>query len=301
MLSARGGAPPEVPEARGARRPHLPGRGLRPRRARPAARQSGARPRVWPGGARHPVMGLRTRALADADAAVSRLLDARDAPDVPPDLRIVTRVVGPAPTSSTTSSPTSASPTCTTSPTTPTCRATPSAGSSPVPVATPCGVAPTSWWRRSTPLRRRRERPCRAVRRRRCGAPSGPGRRRRPRSIGTVVAEHTATLGDRGPGGARPVACRAARRPGAARTAGRRPLGHRPARQRRRVVWVDRGAGSSAPGPGARRPTCGPWPSASPASRVAGSMTPSPGSTACCRAGSGSTPCCHRSPTAGRT
>ena len=35
--------------------------------------------------------GLRTRALADADAAVSRLLDGPDVPGVAPDLRLVTR------------------------------------------------------------------------------------------------------------------------------------------------------------------------------------------------------------------
>jgi hypothetical protein len=37
------------------------------------------------------VIGLRTRALADADAAVSRLLDGPSAPEVAPDLRLVTR------------------------------------------------------------------------------------------------------------------------------------------------------------------------------------------------------------------
>jgi hypothetical protein len=35
--------------------------------------------------------GLRTRALADADAAVSRLLDGPPNPGMPPDVRLVTR------------------------------------------------------------------------------------------------------------------------------------------------------------------------------------------------------------------
>jgi len=91
VLSARGGAPPGVPE--------------------PAARdvvdslsQGSARvvldlplsspvlPGVLSSGALVVlVIGLRTRALADADAAVSRLLDAPGAPEVAPDLRLVTR------------------------------------------------------------------------------------------------------------------------------------------------------------------------------------------------------------------
>jgi hypothetical protein len=91
VLSARGGAPAEVPDtaagdvvaslAGGPSRvvldlplwsPMLPG-----------ALSRGALVVL--------VVGLRTRALADADAAVSRLLDGPAAPDLAPDLRIVTR------------------------------------------------------------------------------------------------------------------------------------------------------------------------------------------------------------------
>ena len=91
VLSARGGAPPGVPEtaacdvvaslAEGSARVvlDLPLGSL----VLPGVLTAGALVIL--------VVGLRTRALADADAAVSRLLDARDAPDVPPDLRIVTR------------------------------------------------------------------------------------------------------------------------------------------------------------------------------------------------------------------
>ena len=92
VLSARGGAPPGVPEDGGARRRRLPGRGLGPGGARPAARPVRCSRVCCPAGALVVlVVGLRTRALADADAAVSRLLDEPGAPDAAPDLRLVTR------------------------------------------------------------------------------------------------------------------------------------------------------------------------------------------------------------------
>ena len=91
VLSARGGAPPGVPEvaagdvvaslARGPARVVLD---------LPLA--SPVLPRVLAEGALVVLLaGLRTRALADADAAVSRLLDGPESPGRPLDLRLVTR------------------------------------------------------------------------------------------------------------------------------------------------------------------------------------------------------------------
>ena len=91
MLSARGGAPPGVPEVAArdvvAALAHGPARVVLDL---PLA--SPVLPQVLAGGALVVLLvGLRTRALADADAAVSRLLDGPEAPEVPPDLRLVTR------------------------------------------------------------------------------------------------------------------------------------------------------------------------------------------------------------------
>src|SRR6478736_3142038 len=91
VLSARGGAPPGVPEVAArdvvAALAHGPARVVLDL---PLA--SPVLPHVLAGGALVVLLvGLRTRALADADAAVSRLLDGPEAPEVPPDLRLVTR------------------------------------------------------------------------------------------------------------------------------------------------------------------------------------------------------------------
>jgi MinD-like ATPase involved in chromosome partitioning or flagellar assembly len=91
VLSARGGAPPGVPESAA--------RDVVTSLAQGSARvvldlplSSPVLPGVLsPGALVVLVVGLRTRALADADAAVARLLDAPGAPDVVPDLRLVTR------------------------------------------------------------------------------------------------------------------------------------------------------------------------------------------------------------------
>ena len=91
VLSARGGAPPEVPEA--AARDVVAALAAGPARVvldLPLA--SPVLPDVLSAGALVVVLvGLRTRALADADATVSHLLDAPLAPGVPPDVRLVTR------------------------------------------------------------------------------------------------------------------------------------------------------------------------------------------------------------------
>ena len=91
VLSARGGAPPGVPEV--AARDVVAALAGGPARVvldLPLA--SPVLPDVLAGGALVVLLvGLRTRALADADAAVSRLLDGPEAPGVPPDLRLVTR------------------------------------------------------------------------------------------------------------------------------------------------------------------------------------------------------------------
>lgn len=91
VLSARGGAPPGVPDA--AARDVVASLAEGPARVvldLPLA--SPALPAVLSSGALVVLLvGLRTRALADADAAVSRLLDGPQAPDVVPDLRLVTR------------------------------------------------------------------------------------------------------------------------------------------------------------------------------------------------------------------
>ena len=91
MLSARGGAPPGVPETaardvvvsltQGSARVVLDLPLSSP--VLPAVLSSGALVVL--------VIGLRTRALADADAAVSHLLDAPGAPEIAPDLRLVSR------------------------------------------------------------------------------------------------------------------------------------------------------------------------------------------------------------------
>ena len=91
VLSARGGAPPGVPEV--AARDVVAALAGGPARVvldLPLA--SPVLPDVLAGGALVVLLvGLRTRALADADAAVSRLLDGPEASGVPPDLRLVTR------------------------------------------------------------------------------------------------------------------------------------------------------------------------------------------------------------------
>jgi hypothetical protein len=91
VLSARGGAPPGVPEV--AARDVLTALAHGPARVvldLPLA--SPVLPHVVADGAFVVLLvGLRTRALADADAAVSRLLDGPQAPTLAPDLRVVTR------------------------------------------------------------------------------------------------------------------------------------------------------------------------------------------------------------------
>lgn len=91
VLSARGGAPPAVPE--------VAARDVVSALAAGPARVVLDLPLASPllphaaglGGLVVVLVGLRTRALADADAAVSRLLDGPEAPAAPPDLRLVTR------------------------------------------------------------------------------------------------------------------------------------------------------------------------------------------------------------------
>jgi hypothetical protein len=91
VLSARGGAPPDVPEV--AARDVVTSLAFGPARVvldLPLTSQ--VLPQVLAAGALVVVLvGLRTRALADADAAVSRLLDGAGAPTASPDLRLVTR------------------------------------------------------------------------------------------------------------------------------------------------------------------------------------------------------------------
>ncbi len=91
VLSARGGAPPEVPEA--AVRDVVRALAAGPARVvldLPLA--SPVLPEVLSAGALVVVLvGLRARALADGDATVSHLLDGPGAPGVPPDVRLVTR------------------------------------------------------------------------------------------------------------------------------------------------------------------------------------------------------------------
>ncbi len=91
VLSARGGAPPGVPEA--AERDVVAALAAGPARVvLDLPLTSPVLPHVLADGALVVLLvGLRTRALADADAAVSRLLDGPEAPTVPPDLRLVTR------------------------------------------------------------------------------------------------------------------------------------------------------------------------------------------------------------------
>ena len=91
VLSARGGAPPGVPDTAA--------RDVVASLAEGSARVVLDLPLsspllaevLTPGALVLLVVGLRTRALADADATVSRLLDAPGAPDAALDLRIVTR------------------------------------------------------------------------------------------------------------------------------------------------------------------------------------------------------------------
>ena len=91
VLSARGGAPPGVPETAARDVVASLGQGSA-RVVLDLPLSSPVLPGVLsPGALVVLVVGLRTRALADADAAVSRLLDAPGAPDAAPDLRIVTR------------------------------------------------------------------------------------------------------------------------------------------------------------------------------------------------------------------
>lgn len=91
VLSARGGAPPGVPEV-AARDVVAALAGGRSRVVLDLPIGSPVLPDVLAAGALVVVLvGLRTRALADADAAVSHLLDGPRAPAVPPDLRLVTR------------------------------------------------------------------------------------------------------------------------------------------------------------------------------------------------------------------
>ncbi len=91
VLSARGGAPPEVPEA--AARDVVAALAAGPARVvLDLPLGSPVLPDVLSAGALVVVLaGLRTRALADADAAVSRLLDGPPNPGMPPDVRLVTR------------------------------------------------------------------------------------------------------------------------------------------------------------------------------------------------------------------
>ena len=91
VLSARGGAPPDVPEA--AARDVVSSLAEGPARlVLDIPLSSPLLPAVLASGALVVLLaGLRTRALADADAAVSRLLDGPDATGVEPDLRLVTR------------------------------------------------------------------------------------------------------------------------------------------------------------------------------------------------------------------
>ena len=154
------------------------------------------------------VLGLRTRALADADAAVSRLLDARtdrrapptcassrEVPDAGPDVRRRRR--GPPRRRPPAPPPRRRR----------TCRATPSAASSPASAVTPCAAVPTPW---STAVddaggrlvtRPGPEDPIDpfgpAVERSiRAGAPPTP------ETIARMAAAHTATLGAEGRDGA---------------------------------------------------------------------------------------------------
>jgi hypothetical protein len=91
VLSARGGAPPGVPEA--AARDVVAALASGPTRVvLDLPLTSPLLSHVLAEGALVVVLlGLRARALADADAAVSRLLDGPEAAAVPPDLRLVTR------------------------------------------------------------------------------------------------------------------------------------------------------------------------------------------------------------------
>lgn len=91
VLSARGGAPPSVPDAAALDVvTSLAGGPFRVVLDLPLTSPLLARV-VADGALVLLVTGLRTRALADADAAVSRLLDAPSAPEVAPDLRLITR------------------------------------------------------------------------------------------------------------------------------------------------------------------------------------------------------------------
>ena len=91
VLSARGGAPPGVPDV--AARDVVAALAAGPARVvLDLPLGSPVLPDVLASGALVVVVvGLRARALADADAAVSRLLDGPQAPDVLPDVRLVTR------------------------------------------------------------------------------------------------------------------------------------------------------------------------------------------------------------------
>jgi MinD-like ATPase involved in chromosome partitioning or flagellar assembly len=91
VLSARGGAPPRVAEA--AVRDVVAALASGPARVvLDLPLSSPVLPDVLSAGALVVVLvGLRTRALADADAAVSHLLDRPGAPGAPPDVRLVTR------------------------------------------------------------------------------------------------------------------------------------------------------------------------------------------------------------------
>jgi hypothetical protein len=91
VLSARGGAPPGVPEA--AARDVVAALADGPARVvLDLPLSSPVLPEVLArGGLVVLLVGLRTRALADADAAVSRLLDRAEPPVAAPDLRLVTR------------------------------------------------------------------------------------------------------------------------------------------------------------------------------------------------------------------
>ena len=91
VLSARGGAPPDVPEV-AARDVVASLAGGPARLVLDVPLTSPLLPAVLPTGTLVVLLaGLRTRALADADAAVSRLLDGPDVLGVAPDLRLVTR------------------------------------------------------------------------------------------------------------------------------------------------------------------------------------------------------------------
>lgn len=91
VLSARGGAPPQVPGA--AARDVVAALAAGPARVvLDLPLTSPVLPDVLESGALVVLLvGLRTRALADADAAVSCLLDRNPAPGSPPDVRLVTR------------------------------------------------------------------------------------------------------------------------------------------------------------------------------------------------------------------